>query len=163
MLNVNWAQDDVAQLKFKVRLSKYDTIGLEPQTPKLVRVAQRKKSNNKFWLEDFLLGCLCNSKLQKTKKFTEPFGRAGGTQAEKSTKFGLNGLYVSAAISKMAQWIFLFFSILNHIKIPTTNFEVRIHWSFFPKKCNKKFRPFGGPVVHRQKNPPNMGRMSCVC
>ena len=28
----------------------------------------------------------------------EPFWRAGGTQAEKSAKYGLNGLYVLAAI-----------------------------------------------------------------
>ena len=23
--------------------------------------------------------------------------------------------------------------------------------------------PYGGPVVHRQKTPPNMGRLGCVC
>ena len=103
-------------------------------TPKLARIAQREKNINEFWLQNLLWGCLCDSKLQKTKKLTEPFWRAGGTQAETSAKFGQNRLCVSAAISKMAQWIFLFFAILNHINISITNFEVRICWSFFPSE-----------------------------
>ena len=36
------------------------------------------------------------------KKKLKPFWRAGGTQAEKSAKFGQNGLSVVAAISKKA-------------------------------------------------------------
>ena len=44
-------------------------------TPKLARVAQRKKKFNKFWLQNLLWGCLCDSKLQKTKKLTKPFWR----------------------------------------------------------------------------------------
>ena len=100
-------------------------------TPKLARVAQREKKFNEFWLQNLLWGYLCNSKLQKTKKLTKPFWRAGGTQAEKSSKFGQNRLCVLAAISKMASLIFLFFAILNHINIPITNFEVRICWTFF--------------------------------
>ena len=99
--------------------------------PKLARVAQREKKFNEFWLQNLLWGYLCNSKLQKTKKLTKPFWRAGGTQAEKSSKFGQNRLCVLAAISKMASLIFLFFAILNHINIPITNFEVRICWTFF--------------------------------
>ena len=95
------------------------------------KVAQRKKNNNEFWHQNLLWGCLCDSKLQKTKKFTKPFRRAGGTQAEKSAKIGLNGLCVSTAIFKMASWIFLFFAILNHINIPITDFEVRIRCYFF--------------------------------
>ena len=37
-------------------------------SPKLARVAQRKKIINEFWLQKLLWGCLCDSTLQKTKK-----------------------------------------------------------------------------------------------
>ena len=46
---------------------------------------------------------------QNKKRDSKPFWRrAGGTQAEKSTKFGQNGLCVLAAISKMARIFFVF-------------------------------------------------------
>ena len=106
-----------------------------PNTYLLWKITSRKIFENmKKKLEipkNLLWGCLCDSKLQKTKKFTKPFRRAGGTQAEKSAKFGQNGLCALSAISKMASWIFLFFAILNHINIPITDFEVRIRCYFF--------------------------------
>ena len=95
-------------------------------TPKLARVAQKKKKCNKFRLHNLLWECLSDSKLQKTKKIPGPFWRAGGTQAEKSAKSGQNGLCALPGIFKMAQGIFLFFAILNHINIPITNCEVGI-------------------------------------
>ena len=36
--------------------------------------------------------------------------------------------------SKMASWILLILTILNHINIPILNFEVRLCWTFFPSE-----------------------------
>ena len=44
-------------------------------SPKLARVAQRKKNINEFWLQNLLWECLCDSKLQKTKQNLEPYWR----------------------------------------------------------------------------------------
>ena len=68
---------------------------------------------------------------KKQKKIPGPFWRAGGTQAEKSAKSGQNGLCALPGIFKMAQGIFLFFAILNHLNIPITNCEVGICCTFF--------------------------------
>ena len=38
------------------------------------------------------------------------------------------------------------------------------HWTkLFPYNWNFLLSPFWGPVVHRQKTPPKLGRMSCAC
>ena len=100
-------------------------------TPKLARVAQRKKKCNKFWFDNLFWKYLCDSKLQRMKFSLGPFWRAGGAQADKSAKLGQNGLCMPADISKMAQGKISFFAILNHINIPKTNCLVRICCTFF--------------------------------
>ena len=60
-----------------------------------------------------------------------PFWRAGSTQAVKPTKFGPNGLYVLAAISKMA-WAFIYFLMKNDCLVTILHeFIVKCVWNFF--------------------------------
>ena len=88
--------------------------------PEVGRVAQREKKYNQFYYMILLLGYKRNSKLPKMKWNLQPCWRAGGTQVEKSAKFGLNWLCVSGAISMLAQDFISLLVILSSFYIPKT-------------------------------------------
>ena len=57
------------------------------------------------------------------KKIKQPFRRAGGTQAEKSARFGQNGLYKLADKSYMPGFRNCFFAILGWVGLTKTIFQ----------------------------------------
>ena len=81
------------------------------------------------------------------KYYLVSLGRTGAAQAKISAKFGQNGLCVSAAIFKMASWIYLFFEILNHTNILITDFDVRISLLILSKMM---FHEYLQPIICHQ-------------
>ena len=53
----------------------------------------------------------------------------------------------------------------NELSMPLTSGVIQdlFRVNFLPIGEKKWISLFWGPVVHRQKDPPNMGRMGCVC
>ena len=57
--------------------------------------------------------------------------------------------------------------VLIQIKSPNNLDTWNVEWTpkttFWHNESNETLGPFWGPMVHRQKTPPNLGRMGCAC
>ena len=57
--------------------------------------------------------------------------------------------------------------VLIQIKSPNNLDTWNVVWTpkttFWHNESNETLGPFWGPMVHRQKTPPNLGRMGCAC
>ena len=68
---------------------------------------------------------------------------------------------LSAAKHMWWQYVLIEKKLTNKTKHEFIEYD--LFWVDFYENRNKSSSPFGGLVVHRQKTPPNLGRMGCAC